>query len=66
MVVAVFGAPDFGEVPDHGTHLGLNAVFGVIVAQETDQLPVFLGQLQPLVLALGPHEVLGPVAEVFR
>ena len=51
VVVAALRPPDLREVADHHAHLGLHAVLVEVVAQEADQLPVLVGELQPLARA---------------
>ena len=53
VVVAAFRPPHLRKVPDHRAHLRLHAVFGIVPAQEADQLPVLVAQFQALGLRLG-------------
>ena len=53
--------PDLAEVLDHVTHTGLCPVTGILLTQETDDLPMFGVDVQPLLPSQGLCEGFGPV-----
>jgi hypothetical protein len=57
VIVAAFGIPGILEVFDHVAHLSLDPMLFVVIADETDYIPMLLGERQPLLCGQGLDSV---------
>ena len=64
VIRSAFRPPRRSEMANHHAHLRLDAVLGIVVTQETDDIPMRRSQFQPFAPGQFPCEFLRPLAAI--